>query len=425
MGKGFNSLAAVVASLISRSNRKKALKKIDKVNETNRNIHRSGNVSVDQILPLTSSAGNLCFSGGTQEHRNRLIVQNCLQSCSAGIPTVVLHEGNTLLEQALGTACGNQPYFRQINPAAPYYDPIFRLSDTDAATTLVNAALPERKIDTTGVLYLTALNSLLRKKGIPPYTRMLATCPHNSIQTVIQNEEQVGHLTSAEATGIRNDLIAGESARGSLEYFFSQLQGESEILAWKNHLSRCTSIAECVRAKGVLVMDVGTTNKRTQLALIAAEIQRCMSNGQPLRIIVDAVSLLGNENLRDLFKTFSGTLAWTLSCPDLCNMVSTTDEELSSWVAQAHKTVLFSHRIHTAQLLSNELGDYEYIEVTQSHAGNNSIGMLGYHFGANNNISTTNRRERVIKPEEIESLVDGEFFLLDNNTAMLCHGQLQ
>lgn len=424
MGKVFNTVASLTASAISRSNRKKALKKINRVNEANRNVAKIGRVSSDQIIPSSYPMGNLCITGGTQEVRNALVVQNCMQSCSVGVPTIVLHEGNHHLEHDLGAVCGSQYYFRLINSAHPYYDPIFRLSDNETATTIVNAALPEHKIDTAGVLYLGALSKLLRKRGITPYIRMLASCPHNNIQSVVQNEEQAGHITAAEATAIRNDIAAGDSARASVEYFFSQLQGESSIIAWKSHLSRCTSIAECVRSGGIMAIDIGSTNKRTQLSLIAAEIEKCVMSGTSLRVIVDATSLLSNEKLRNLLKNSSGSLAWTLSCPDVSNMVSSTREELSSWLAMAHKTVLFSHSVRTAQMLSSELGEYDHIEVTQSHAGNNGIGQFGFHFGVNNNVSTTNKRERVVKPEEIENLAEREFILLDNNTATIHKGIL-
>lgn len=52
-------------------------------------------------------------------------------------------------------------------------------------------------------------------------------------------------------------------------------------------------------------------------------------------------------------------------------------------------------------------------QTTQAHAGNNSIGQFGLHFGANNNVSTSNKRERVVKPEEISNLSQNEFFMLD------------
>ena len=88
------------------------------------------------------------------------------------------------------------------------------------------------------------------------------------------------------------------------------------------------------------------------------------------------------------------------------------------------KPVLFSHGVRTAQMLSGELGEYDHIEMTQPRAENNGIGQFGFHFGVNNNVSTTNKRERVVKPEEIENLAEREFILLDNNTATLHKGIL-
>ena len=78
MGKVFNTVASLTASAISRSNRKKALKKINRVNEANRNVAKIGRVSSDQIIPSSYPMGNLCITGGTQEVRNSLVVQNCM-----------------------------------------------------------------------------------------------------------------------------------------------------------------------------------------------------------------------------------------------------------------------------------------------------------------------------------------------------------
>ena len=79
MGKVFNTVASLTASAISRSNRKKALKKINRVNEANRNVAKIGRVSSDQIIPSSYPMGNLCITGGTQEVRSSLVVQNCMQ----------------------------------------------------------------------------------------------------------------------------------------------------------------------------------------------------------------------------------------------------------------------------------------------------------------------------------------------------------
>ena len=100
---------------------------------------------------------------------------------------------------------------------------------------------------------------------------MIASCPHNSIQSVIIHEEQAGHLTPNDATAIRNDINAGMASRANIEYFFSQLQAETDIVAWKSHLSRSTSIQECIKSGGTIVIDVDSMNKKTQLSMITSD----------------------------------------------------------------------------------------------------------------------------------------------------------
>lgn len=424
MGRLFKTAATLTAAAVSRSNRKKTLRNVRKINEANRNLTRIGRVSADQLIPCYSQIGNICITGSDQDIRNKLLVQSVLQSASLGLPTIVLHEGNYRLVSALVHTCANYPYFRVINNANPFYDPILRLSDAETASLIVESSPQNNKIDAAGALYLRALSLLLRKRGVTPYLRMLASCPHNALQAIVLQEEQSGRLSAAEATSIRNDIQAGTSARANIEFFFSQLQAETSIVAWKSHLSRSTSIQECIKAGGIITIDIDSTAKKTQLAVITTEIEQCMSKGLPFRIVLDVTSLAGSERLASVLKNSSGTMCWTFSTPDIGAASGTAADATSAWLALSHKTIIFAHSVHSAELLSKELGEYEHIEVTQAHTGNNSIGQFGLHFGASNNVSTTNKRERVVKQEDISGLGYNEFIMLDNNTAGLFWGIL-
>lgn len=57
-----------------------------------------GHVYPDSILPEHEATANVCITGGTQEARNCLILQNCKQSVFNGIPVIIIHEGNYHLE---------------------------------------------------------------------------------------------------------------------------------------------------------------------------------------------------------------------------------------------------------------------------------------------------------------------------------------
>ena len=51
MGRIFNTVATLTASAVSRSNRKKTLKNIERINKANRNLVYTGRVTVDQVIP--------------------------------------------------------------------------------------------------------------------------------------------------------------------------------------------------------------------------------------------------------------------------------------------------------------------------------------------------------------------------------------
>lgn len=424
MGNFLNTIVTLTASAVSRFNRKKALRNIEQINKANRNLTQTGKITVDQAIPCYCQIGNICVSGGEQEIRNKLIVQSMLQASSVGMPVVILHEGNQRLENDLVRACSSLPYFRIINKNNPFYEPIFRLNDEETAMMIVASSNPNNKIDAAGALYLRALTALLRSRGVMPYLRMLASCPHNSIQSVIMQEEQAGHLTPDDATAIRNDINAGMMSRANIEYFFSQLQTETEILAWKGHLSRSTSIQECIKSGGAIVIDIDSTNKNTQLSVIASEIEHCLLKGSSCRIVLDVASVSRNEKLVSILKNSSNNLCWTVSTPDIGNGAGSAKDDVSSWLALSHKAIVFSHSFHSAEQFSKKFGEYDYVEVTRANAGNNSIGQFGLHFGANENISTSNKRERIVKPEEISGMSQNEFIMLDNNTASLYKGKL-
>ena len=422
MGSGFNTAASLVASMVNRSNRKKTIKKINRVNEANKNVQNMGTIMPDQIIPCNYQMGNIAISGGSIDIRNELIIQNCKQSVSIGIPTVIIHEGNYRLEFMLQNVFSGHRYFRMLNTSNPYYDPIFRLTDTETGHFISDAAPVDHPIGSDGVLYIKALSTILRKRGVTPYLRMFASCPHNAVNNVILRLEQGGTITAVEADNLRNDIVAGNGARADIEYFFQQLELEASILVWKSKLSRCTSVAECILHNGIMSIDVTYCSKKNQMALISTEIEHCAKTGTPFRVIIDAVSIADNDKLINSLKRASHSVAWTIVSPDMNRMIGNAQGELATWLALSHRAILFSHGIKTSELLSSELGEYEHIEVVESHAGNNNIGRIGYHFGANSGFSTSSKRKSVIKPEELEGLNEREFILLDNYMSQLSRG---
>lgn len=424
MGKSFNTAVSLTAAIVNHSKRKKAIKEISKANTENRNVIQLGSVCEDRLIPNNTQMGNICISGGAEDVRNRLVIQNCHQNISIGIPTIIIHEGNHRLEYLFRHEFSNYSFMRVINSSSPYYEPVYRLDNHELSNLIMNAALSEMKMDASAQVYIKAVASLLRAKGIIPYLRMMETCPYTNLPMVIDQLESSGRLTVAEADSIRNDIISCSGARPVVECFFSQLQQEADILAWKSNLSKSTSIMECTKRNGLMIIDITSCSRRLLLSLINAELIRNAQLGRPFRIIVDGVSLKESDPLWNTLKSVTGAVAWTITCPDIYRFIGSKDGELASWLAMTHRTIIMSHGLQSSQKIAAEIGDYEYIDVAEAHAGNHNMGQFGYHFGTNTNISTSKRREPIFRSENIENLPDDSFILIDNFNSCIGEGRI-
>lgn len=135
------------------------------------------------------------------------------------------------------------------------------------------------------------------------------------------------------------------------------------------------------------------------------------------------MTLANSSKLLDFFGKTQATFWWTLSTPDINTLVN-AGKNLSSWIALTHKTVMFANSLATSEALSKELGDFDYIEVINSHGGGTDYGNFGLHFGVNDVVQTSKKREMVVKPEEIRQLGKGEFYVLNNNSSEILKGVL-
>lgn len=423
MNRGTNFLVTTTASLISNHNRKKTVNKIKKMNDANKRIVDLGHVYADNILSEQEMIANVCITGGTEEARNNLLLQNCKQSVSNGIPVIIIHEGNYHLDYDIKQTFQGNCYCRSVSKAEPFYEPLMRLSDQEISNLLLEASKEGDEIGADGALYLKSISNIARRKGINPYTRMLSTFPYSQVQTVIAGLESKGAINALDAATLRNDITTGACERSRIDKFFSELINQCDIVAGKGQLARSASISECIRNRGVLLIDVGTCSKKTQLSFIRAELEKCVKDGKPVRVMIDAMTLANSPMMLELLGKTYATFWWTLSTPDINTLVN-AGKNLTSWVALTHKTIMFANSLGTSEALSKELGDYDYVEVTNTHGGGTDFGNFGLHFGATNTVQTSTKREMVVKPEDITTLGDKEFYILNNNTSEIMKGVL-
>ena len=421
------ALSSLTASAISRGNRNRQLRKINKANVINRNLSKIGRVSSERLFPELVNLGNICISGQDENARRKLVIQSVKNAVSLNQPVIILHEGDISLEnELLNTLQVGNRSLKVINKSNPYYEPFLKLTNDEIASLIAaSSSYNQHKISDEGRIYLKAIMKLLRKCSITPYTKKISSCPHATIQHAVISAESAGALTHVEAEEIRNDINLGVSARPAIEYFFSELSNEDSIIADRNRLSNSTSINECIRSNGMIVLDVESMSYSSLLSIIVAELFMASKKYNKLiRFIVSANSLSQSDALKKLFKTSSNMIQFTISTEDIGNFAGTDKSDVEALIAVSNRIVLFSHGVHSSELLSTELGEYDFIEAHLSHTGNTGFGGFGIHFGANNTIKPEHKRERVIQPEEIEHLKEGDFILLDNSACSLHSGTL-
>ena len=421
------TISTLTASAICRGNRNRQLRKINKANVNNRNLSKIGRVSSERLFPELVNLGNICISGQDENARRKLVIQSVKNAVSLNQPVIILHEGDISLENELVNTMqvGNRS-LKVINNNFPDYEPFLKLNNDEIASLIAaSSSYNQHKISDEGRIYLKAIMKLLRKCSITPYTKKISSCPHATIHHAVVSAERAGALTHVEAEEIRNDINLGVSARPTIEYFFSELSNEDSIMPDKNRLSKSTSINDCIRCNGTLVIDIVSMYFSSLLSIIVAELSMASKKyNKSIRFIVSANSLSQSDALKKFFKTSSNMIQFTISTEDIVNFSSTDKSDAEALMAVSNRIVLFSHGVHSSELLSSELGEYDFIEAHLSHTGNTGFGGFGVHFGANNTIKPEHKRERVIQPEEIEHLKEGNFILLDNTSCSLQSGTL-
>lgn len=416
----FSSVAGIGAALATRRNRNKLLKSIAHANEANREIEQVGYLDCDDIVGVIPARATMIVSGNNRSARNGLIVARCRRCGTQSLPTVVLHEGNADLEQALG-ALGS--HVKIVNGANPFYEPLYRLSRAeDCARLVVDAAAHHYPIGPEGGMYIRALALIMQRRSLRPSVRMLACCPHDRVQGIIADIEASGRLSAAEALALRNDATINPPALGAIRLFLDELVSEVDILSQRMHLPHSVSVSDCVSAGGMLVIDVTSFSQTALVSILAADMEQCARRGTDFHVVVDGSSIAANASLINLLDNGSSCF-WTLSSPDIQGLLG-PDEDVERWFAKSSLSVLFSHNARTSESISKTLGEYDKIELTQSCGSSNSIGQFGYHFGSNDGTSVSSIRERIVRPEYVRSMQQGSFLLIGNEMRTVCEGAL-
>lgn len=401
---------------------KQTIRNIERNNELRRNITRYEPSDIEGFIERDSQVGSYVISGGILDNRAKTAASVVACSLSQGIPTVVLHEGDTNLQQHVANATAFSGNKVIITSSTSVYDPFYNRSNQEICNLIINSAGSHAFINALGQQYIVGVIEFIKSKNIPPYCEMLVSCPHNTIFEKIDDAQKNGYLTDQRATSIRNQLMQGQSEKANIQAFFSQLayQGAG-ILSNKGNRNSAVNVRTAVSHDGLIMIDIGSSTNDILLNLIANEIKEVLTSGKKMMLVLDGISINSNELLAKLIKSLSSRCLTALVSDDVYSMLGADDNLFHSFVGNACKCIVFSHTVGvTCNKWSEVFGYYDVDKVSQN-IGSNQNYQWGYGFGSQYSINVSSNREFIVKPEELARMTINEVYVLDRNARELAY----
>ena len=401
---------------------KQTIRNIERNNELRRNITRYEPSDIEGFIERDKQVGSYVISGGISDNRAKAAASVVACALSQGVPTVVLHEGDTTLQQHVVNATAFSGNKVIITSSTSVYDPFYNRTNQEICNLIINSAGSHTLINALGQQYILGIVDFIKSKNIPPYCEMLVTCPHNTIFEKIDDAQQNGYLTDQRATDIRNQLMQGQSERANIQAFFSQLayQGAG-ILSNRSNRNSAVNVRTAVSHDGLIMIDIGSSTNDILLNLIVNEIKEVLTSGKSIMLVLDGISINSNELLAKVIKSLSSRCLTTLVSDDVYSMLGADDNLFHSFVGNACKCVVFSHNVGvTCNKWSDVFGYYDVDKVSQN-IGSNQNYQWGYGFGSQYSINVSSNREFIVKPEELARMAINEVYVLDRNARELAY----
>lgn len=404
---------------------KKRLQQIVQGNAERRGVKEYLPSPIEGFFDINEPLGNIVVSGGDNSIRERALLAEATCMASHGYPVIVLHCSNRELEQQLDNAFSPYQMCVLLNKQNALYDPFKNLTDSAITNLLLQAGVGNTSIPPNGKYYIEALLMFLRAKGIPPYCKMLFTCPHQKLTSVIDANVASGQIPPSTAQQIKSLIMQGQKYRSTVETFFNMLEYQSShIMCGKSQLSKRVSLFEAANRGLIVVIDVTTDTNTLLINLLLAEIEMIMSAAIPFCLMVDDFSLSGNEKLASLLRSSSARFWRAISAHDFFAMTGSNDSIFTDITGSASKLFILSHSGMSCSKWAGIVGEYDKEEISQSFASSNRYRtFFDVLPGQDNskNITISQKREQIIKPEEISRMAPDEVFVIDRIANEVAH----
>lgn len=396
-------------------------RQISKTNISRRGVTQYKPSQIGGFVEPDINTGKVVCSGDAPDLRSEVIVSLCVAATNAGIPVIVLHQGDSALNNMFQTVYQNHPSYIEVGPAGKRFDPLFQLSDSQISKIMVDTAPQKYALTCDGEAYIDVLTGFLSGKGRTITLKGLFECPHNRLPALLSSAASKNTLSPAIVQSLQTSLAQGQKESHKVKAYLKELYDECFPLlpSSKSDYVNCISIFQAVAQKAVMCLDIISDGNILLLRILAEQLQLLLRRRVPFFVILYNIAIKDDNSIRKIISTKSAGFGCAIAGDDLLSLCDGNEKLFNSILGDSKKWFVFHHSSGiSAKNWSAAFSEYQKIDTTVNYGRGYGKGS-GYGFGGsllrggmnwnrNKNthqgVSYTNKDEAVIRGEEIQRL---------------------
>ena len=399
---------------------------LDRMNQGIDGVVNYKSCSVENFFESQYGTINTIVSGGSDDIRFKVLRAHIAIAINDGFPVIVLHQGNPYIGSRLRNEFGGVVETNIVDIGSACYDPFYDL-DGGAISELVMVAAPKSfDIKHNAKYYIEGVVELLKKSKKKPYFNLLATCPHTTLFDKINDLVGKNQISDSDGQEIKSKLMIGQSESVKIESYFYTLQTQIQPFLYRTKSrEKPVNVRKNISNKELLVINIGNIANELYVNVLIEELKRAIAYGSSAAVVLDSISIVGNDKLKELIMGLSGQVRFTVIGDDVVALSGSDEQLFTTLVGRAKKIVVLSHNAGTSAVKwSQVFGEHDKQEqsysVSKGGSYNSPIPFMASP-NYNKQVNYNWKREYIVKPEKIMNLGYGEAFVYSGDINELAH----
>lgn len=355
----------------------------------------SATPALDYIWGESDDPESVIISGGQPLERVRALMPFVRKVQMAGVPIVVIHNGDDDVESMID---GNSVIQEKIGYDHADYDAFRGMPIEDIANLLY-----ETMEDSTGAsaeaLLKSVLEVVVRKSGVLSF-RSLALYQIDDLMDDLESMKTSGAISPDEYKSISRDYMSGSSEMDSVKAFLHKLNRQMDNIFGKKH-TRSSNIKKTLNQKGVISFNIGKGSNDLAVSFILNHLHYFQEGRKQFAVVVDGVSISQFEQFSSLIRGITFAICQQDFISSIYGGNKKGEDMFTEIMGAVSVSVLLTHKSGTScQKWSDQIGKYHKIKIRFSINQSNSFMMSNDSRG----IQVDESDEPRVRPETISML---------------------